>query len=255
MAFDSEVTVEGVTERLFELNVAGERVTCVLWAPEGATDPRPLICMGHGGTQNKKTPGIVARANNLARRHGYATLAIDGPGHGERVSNEERERFARETQARIAAQSAGGPRAPLVDRSAQHTPEWKAALDHVQALDYIGAGKVGYWGVSMGTHLGVPFVAAEPRITFAIFGLLGLREGAFAEAARSITIPLQFIFQWDDELMTREAGVALFDAFASKEKTMHINPGRHVGIPQFEAADWEAFYVRHLGRAADAPAL
>lgn len=76
----------------------------------------------------------------------------------------------------------------------------------------------------MGTHLGI-VVAAEPRITCAIFGLLGLREGAFAEAARSITIPLQFIFQWDDELMTREAGVALFGRpFASKEKTMHMTP-------------------------------
>ena len=46
---------------------------------------------------------------------------------------------------------------------------------------------------------------------------------------------------------------ALFNAFGSAEKTMHINPGKHVGIPAFEAADWEAFYLRHLGRAADAP--
>ena len=82
-------------------------------------------------------------------------------------------------------------------------------------------------------------------------GLAGLsnRPGsdAFEAAARSLTIPLLFLFQWDDELMTRESGLGLFDAFASTEKTMHINPGGHVGMPLFERDAVEAFYLRHLG--------
>jgi hypothetical protein len=28
---------------------------------------------------------------------------------------------------------------------------------------------------------------------------------------------------------------------------MHINPGPHVGIPNFERDYFETFYVRHLG--------
>ncbi|GAA1345253.1 hypothetical protein GCM10009647_089740 [Streptomyces sanglieri] len=33
----------------------------------------------------------------------------------------------------------------------------------------------------------------------------------------------------------RESGLALFDAFASKEKTLHANAGKHFGFPRFEA--------------------
>src|SRR6185437_271828 len=117
---------------------------------------------------------------------------------------------------------------------------------------------VGYWGVSMGTAIGVPFVAAEPRIGCAVFGLAGLREGAtdMAEAAAKIAIPVEFVFQWEDAVAPREAGIALFNAFASKEKTMHINPGGHVEIPNFEGGSWQAFFTRHLGttRAAQAAA-
>lgn len=48
--------------------------------------------------------------------------------------------------------------------------------------------------------------------------------------------PIEFAFQWDDAVAAREAGLALFDAFGSTEKTMHINPGPHGGIPRFEEA-------------------
>jgi hypothetical protein len=66
------------------------------------------------------------------------------------------------------------------------------------------------------------------------------------ENARKITVPILFLFQWDDQLMTRESGVALWQAFGSKDKTMHINPGPHVGIPLFERDAAARFYERHL---------
>jgi cephalosporin-C deacetylase-like acetyl esterase len=66
-------------------------------------------------------------------------------------------------------------------------------------------------------------------------------------AARAIEIPLLFIFQLDDELMTPESGLALFKAFGSKVKSMHINPGPHVATPGFERDYYETFFVRHLG--------
>jgi len=47
--------------------------------------------------------------------------------------------------------------------------------------------------------------------------------------------------------MTRESGIALFDAIGSEEKTMHINPGGHVGTPLFERDAYDAFFARHLG--------
>jgi hypothetical protein len=102
----------------------------------------------------------------------------------------------------------------------------------------------------MGTAIGLPFVSSERRIAAAVLGLAGVgnRPGAaaFEAAARNLHIPILFIFQWDDELMNRESGLALFDAIGSNEKTMHINPGGHVGTPLFERDAYEAFFARHL---------
>jgi dienelactone hydrolase len=259
--FTRERTADGVTERLFDLSVAGERVPGVIWAPEGADGPRPLVLMGHGGSQHKKIGSLAARARIYARKFGYATLAIDAPGHGDRISREQAAQLSREVGARVtgATGAAARPSAEflrtMAERTARAVPEWKAALDAAQTIAFIGRHEhVGYWGVSMGTGIGVPFVASEPRIKCAVFGLAGLRQGAdaFEQAAKSITIPIEYVFQWEDAVAPRESGVALFNAFGSKEKAMHINPGGHLDIPNFEGASWERFYVRHLGVAEKA---
>ena len=257
--FARERSENGVTERLFDLTVAGERVPAVIWSPEGASGDRPLILMGHGGSQHKKINTLAARAKQYALRLGYATLAIDAPGHGDRVSREQAASLAREVSERVRGLGpAGGPSTELLktmaERAKRAVPEWQAALDAAQAFAFVGKSEaVGYWGVSMGTAIGVPFVASEPRIKCAVFGLAGLRPGASAmeEAAKAITIPIEFVFQWEDAVAPRESGLALFNAFSSKEKTMHINPGAHVEIPNFEGTSWQAFFVRHLGMAKE----
>jgi hypothetical protein len=94
--------------------------------------------------------------------------------------------------------------------------------------------------------------AVEPRITAAAFGGVLVYE-ALTEAARQITIPIEFLLPWDDEEIDRQSGLALFDAFASKEKTLHVNPGRHNQVPSFEIDNSARFFARHLGRV-DTPA-
>lgn len=97
-----------------------------------------------------------------------------------------------------------------------------------------------------GTGIGVPLTAAEPRITAAVFGCLG--QEFLTEAAARITVPLEFLLQWDDELVDRRSGLALFEAFASKEKSLHANSGGHAEVPRFEIDSALAFFRRHLGR-------
>lgn len=100
--------------------------------------------------------------------------------------------------------------------------------------------------MSLGCGLGVPFVAAEPRVRAAVLGLGGALETA--EAAVRITIPVEFLMQWDDERVPRAQGLALFDALASAEKTLHANPGRHADrLPSFETDSALRFFARHLG--------
>ena len=79
-----------------------------------------------------------------------------------------------------------------------------------------------------------------------MFGLAGGHD-ALTEAAARIAIPVEFLLQWDDELVPRADGLALFDAFGSAEKTLHANPGRHADIPTFELDSTERFFARHLG--------
>ncbi len=253
--FTKEKDLGGVIQRDFEIEVNGETVPCVIWAPATATGKRNLILMGHGGSQHKKTASLRARAVNYAQELGWATLAIDAPGHGDRISREEAAQLAEQIGARVAGQTDVPIDPKFMERAARRTemaiPEWRAALDAALDFDFVeGTDQIGYWGVSMGTAIGVPFVASEPRIKCAVFGLLGMRglaSHSIEQHANKIEIPVQFVFQWEDAVAPRESGIELFNAFASREKTMHINPGGHMDIPDFEAEAWKSFYLRHLG--------
>ncbi|MGW7605043.1 dienelactone hydrolase family protein [Streptomyces antimycoticus] len=243
MRFTSETSSDGVREQLF---VLGE-IPGVLWTPEGAAGTRPLILMGHGGGQHKKAPDILTRARRYVAECGFAVAAVDVPGHGDRPVVEEYDRIATENRARVAT---GEELAPLIAGfqalvARQTVPEWRAVLDAVRLLEHVGPGPVGYWGVSLGCGLGVPFVAAEPRVRAAVLGLGGALASA-GDAAR-ITVPVEFLVQWDDERVPRAEGLALFDALASAEKTLHANPGGHGDVPAFELDSALRFFARHLG--------
>ncbi|WP_320069035.1 alpha/beta hydrolase [Micromonospora sp. RTGN7] len=243
MRFTSQTSSDGVSEQLFTL---GE-IPGVLWTPTGAAGSRPLILMGHGGGQHKKAPGIVAHARRFVTECGFAVAAVDVPGHGDRPKDEEYDRIATENQTRVEA---GEDLAPLIAGfqalvARQTVPEWRAVLDLVQELDHVGTGPVGYWGVSLGCGLGVPFVAAEPRVHAAVLGLGGAL--ASAKAAARITVPVEFLVQWDDERVPRAQSLALFDALASAEKTLHANPGKHGEVPALELDSTLRFFARHLG--------
>jgi dienelactone hydrolase len=248
MHFSTETSSDGVFEQVFAL----DEIPGVLWTPAGARGPRPLILMGHGGGQHKRAPGIVARAHRFVAECGFAAVAVDVPSHGDRPKDEEYDRIATANQARV---DAGANLAALIAEfqarvARQTVPEWRSVLDAVQELDHVGAGPVGYWGVSLGCGLGVPFVAAEPRVRAAVMGLGGAH--ASAEAAARITVPVEFLMQWDDERIPRAQGLTLFDAFASAEKTLHANPGRHGEVPAFEVDSTLRFFARHRSPHRDA---
>jgi pimeloyl-ACP methyl ester carboxylesterase len=240
MDFTSETTSDGVSERLFTLgDIAG-----VVWSPAGATGGLPLVLLAHGGGQHKKAPGLVFRARHFVTDCGFAVAALDAPGYGDRPMTEEDARSVADIRRR---REAGEPVVPAILRynaalAVRAVPEWQATLD---ALQESGAGgPAGFWGMSQGSLIGVPLAAAEPRITAAVFGLAG--HQTLADAAAKISIPLEFWLQWDDELVPRESGLALFDAFASRDKTLHAHPGRHAELPGSEQESSQRFLARHL---------
>ncbi len=238
MRFTSEQRLDdGVLERDFTL---GE-IPGVLWTPGSA--PAPLILSGHNGGLHKRESRLVARARHAAA-HGFAVAAIDAPGHGDRPRSAVDEQHRADLRRAIAA---GEPVdeivdafiLPLVERA---VPEWRTTLDALLSLPEIG-GPVGYAGM---TAIGIRLAVVEPRIAAAGFFAGGFVPGALREEARQVTIPLLFLMQWDDEGMERQPVLDLFDAFGSKEKTLHANLGGHAGTPWFEVDDGARFFTRHL---------
>src|SRR5947208_17149603 len=75
----------GVCERRFDVRTEDDTVPGLLWTPEDATGMRALVLLGHGGSQHKRAPNILALARRIVRHLGYAAAAIDGPMHGDRV--------------------------------------------------------------------------------------------------------------------------------------------------------------------------
>jgi hypothetical protein len=245
MDFTSEQRLDdGVLEREFTL---GE-IPGILWTPASASAsaPAPLLLLGHPPLGLRKMyPRLAARARHCAAE-GFATATIELPGSGDRP------RWPAAEQARAdlrRAMEAGEPVSdqivdalilPLVDKA---VPEWQAALDALLSLPEIG-GPVGYSGgvISIGIRLAV----VEPRISAAVLFAGSFVPRAMFEEARQVTIPLHVLLQWDDEGNNRQAALDLFDAFSSKEKSLHAHLGGHTGVPQFAGDAAAQFFTRHL---------
>jgi hypothetical protein len=242
MRFTSEQRLDdGVLEREFTL---GE-IPGILWTPGSASAPTPLILIGHPGGVQKMRPRLAGRARHYAAEYGFAAATIELPGSGDRP------RSAAAEQARAdlrRAVEAGQPVGEIVDALVlplveKAVPEWQATLDALLSLPEIG-GPVGYAGGVIA--IGIRLAVVEPRISAANLFAGSFVPATLFEEARQITIPLQVLLQWDDEGNDRQSALDLFDAFGSKEKTLHANLGGHTGVPQFEVDDGARFFARHL---------
>jgi pimeloyl-ACP methyl ester carboxylesterase len=248
MQFTSETSSNGVIERSFIL----DEITGVLWSPASASVGAPLLLLGHAGGMHKKAPGLVASALHCATNFGFTVVAIDAPGHGDRPRNRQDQQWAETIHQ---ARAAGQPIASIVidynmSLAQRAVPEWQTILDALQALPDIGVeAPVGYGGVSLGVVTGLMLTAIESRIAAVSLGAVFVND-ALIEAAGKITVPVEYQIPWGDVEFDRTSAIALFDAFASKEKTLHAYSGRHYPVPDYERDSSARFFARHLGHRA-----
>lgn len=234
---------DGARRREFTIHAPDRPVTGVLWSGPEPSAGAPLVCYGHGASGDRHQRPIPRIAGNLARNQGFYGLSLDGPVHGRR-------------QQGPGGRAAFWPEWEREGTVEEMVRDWRLALATVSAAPDVGEGPVGYWGLSMGTIYGAPFVAAEPRVSAAVLGLMGLvSEPAhyaptIAAAARAITCPTLFLWQLEDELFSRADCLAMFDALSSADKRLHANAGLHPNVPLDELDYSETFLTDYLTGAA-----
>ncbi|MEV0647368.1 dienelactone hydrolase family protein [Phytomonospora sp. NPDC050363] len=234
-------------QRSFVIHRAGPRVPGTVWTPVARPGPVPLVLLGHGGSGHRHSDRVSSMAERFAQA-GFAAAAIDGPYHGDRVPSS---LTPAEYQARIVAEGIGR----VLDRVAE---EWVATRDLLVDAGIADRTRQAYFGLSMGTRLGLAAAAAlAPDLKCAVFGKFGTRSAAGLDPglrapvralddASGIAAPVLFHLQWDDELFPRTGQLELFDAFPNPAKELHAFAGRHGRTPEHAPDLWHAFIERHL---------
>ena len=233
----------GVSEQCFEIIHNDRKIPGVLWLPENINTKTPLVLLGHGGNGHKRNSRMLHLGTRFARDRSFAAVAIDGPIHGDRG----------------ALSDTHDPNYQAMWQNNNTVPnmvsDWKITLDALLNLGHFDEKRVGYWGMSMGTMFGIPFVSSEPRIRAAVLGKAGLTGSSvdrsniaphFRNTAPKINCPIYFHVQWDDERFDRYSSVFLFDLIGSQEKELHTFPGLHIDTSPEALAATIAFLGRHL---------
>ncbi len=234
-----------VSEERFDLLVAGRTVPGIVWRPGPERERTALVLAGHGGgfgTEGHKRMGAIeVLATRLAEKHGIAAAAIDQPGCGDREG-------AAQEQARRRGMTIDEAIEKIWTRALveEMTRDRKATLDHLDTRMGLGRAGVGYWGLSGGTTFGLPLVASEPRIGAAVLGLNSAVPLMLAYAPK-VKCPVLYTMNLDDHFMSRDAGLALFDALATKDKRLLAFPGDHGENLDQATEDWARFFESRLG--------
>lgn len=188
-----------------------------------------VVVMAHGADNSRKARYVEVSGKSFPRT-GTAVIAMDAPRHGDRADNE-------------------GPMPDPVGTMAGVLVEF--VRDHRRLLDVITerwpAAPIGFAGFSMGGLYGVPLVAVDERVRSAAIVIAGstrisypMRFGRLDRRTRSrigITDPavhaprvgdrpVMLLNADDDELVPREAAIALYDAFVGPKELVFM-PGTH----------------------------
>jgi dienelactone hydrolase len=231
---------DGVIERAFTVLRDGQAIPGVWWQPPEVSGPRPLVLMGHGGSGHKRNDRMLMLGRLFSADYGWCAAAIDGPVHGERGS------VTDPTQAEYRSMwQSGHPVQGMID-------DWKATLEALSQLDAVDSDRIGYWGMSMGTMFGLPYVASDQRVRVAVLGKAGMTgssarrsgiETHFKTYAPLVRVPVLFSMQWDDERFDRDGQLDLYDRLGSKDKRLHAYPGQLVDNGP-EAFDVQAAFLK-----------
>ena len=207
-----------IDEHQLPIDVDGETTDAVLEVPRGATNG--LVVLAHGLSASRESSYLRLIASRL-HALSIATVSMDAPLHGSRQSGSHAMTFQDWVVAWQGFWRSGG--------SARMTAEYTAMLD--SCPEEISALPVGYWGTSLATQTGIPWLAQDPRPRAAVLGQFRGDGLLMQRLAPKVTVPVFFIQQLDDQLHTVEVSQRLFDLIGSDQKLLRSSPGEHAAVP------------------------
>jgi alpha-beta hydrolase superfamily lysophospholipase len=210
----------------------GDSVLAEAWLAE---HPGPVVVIGHGAEADRRAPHPAATGRGWAR-HGISVVAADAPGHGDRagaggrwIGPEGREGGGRASSGEFGDPPAGS------DYLAWWVDDQRRVVDAVEAR--FGRVPIGYLGVSMGAVFGVFLLVAESRIRAAVLAVGGFFDpgdgpdpgaaDAVGVAGRLGDVPVLMVQADGDEVFSRDAAFALYEALGSDRKEISFLPGTH----------------------------
>lgn len=245
MKFTTETREGALRKRGFALDVAGRQVPGVLWTRESAHGRRPLVLVGHGGSQHKGSDTVLDVVGQLVSNNDFAVAAIDGPVHGDRRADGGRDGAKVIVEFRSLWTESPGIESMVAD--------WRATITALATLPEVDVQCIGWFGISMGTAYGLPLCAADTRVRAALLGMWGTSHAHGARMvaeARQVRCPVLFQRKLEDERFTPAGQQELFDALGSSHKEMRNYPGGHVNPTGAQLQEGLEFLVKHLSRAA-----
>lgn len=225
--WSSEIGEAGM--QLVRRDLCGCFVPASVWTEPG-TKPKAVVLIGHGGSQHRLAPSVKSVARAVLDKIPAYVLAIDGPVHGDRQPSSVED--TRKGFVSLWLTADGGVPAMASD--------WSVALHALKVLGGDETLPLAYYGVSMGTAFGLPFLAGVPQVAAAAIGMWADEVGGrshLAVAAQKLHCPVLFFHREQDEFFDALGARRLFDRIAAANKRFVSLPGPHAETPdQIEMA-------------------
>lgn len=147
-------------ERVTFTSTHDQRVLATITLPD-TEGPFPAIIVQHGSTSLGRhtyataTPAIALPLAYRWALEGCAIVSVDAYGFGSREAADNRGRLAPDRPDLMFRTR---------DQRIQSVQDLMRTVDYLLTRDDIRSDAIGYHGVSMGTRVGVPFIALDPRV-------------------------------------------------------------------------------------------
>jgi hypothetical protein len=160
---------------------AGVRCAAELFFPDGISEPRAGIILGHGYAQTKDA--MRAEARFFCERGGYVTMSID---------------------YRTRGKSEGEPRGQVYPR--QHVEDFRNAITFLSRRPEVDGPRIGIWGASLGGGIVLQVAAVDRRVRVVVAQSPEVNGRRFIRYSRTYAQYNELLKAIEDDFVARYDG-------------------------------------------------